>query len=92
MVANFELRTLPLQWRAVQLGGVIFYDVGSVYESLDDFEAHHAVGLGVRLLFPQLNRYPFSFDGGMSFDPGFRFVPTYTGGQFFPLTAAEDPL
>jgi hypothetical protein len=91
-VANFELRTLPLQWRAVQLGGVIFYDVGAVFESRDDFNAHHAVGLGARLLFPQFNRYPFTFDGGMSFDPGFRFVPTTMGGQFFPVTAAEDPL
>jgi hypothetical protein len=90
-VANFELRILPLQWRAVQLGGVIFYDVGSVHETFSDFHAHHAVGVGARLLFPQFNRYPFTFDGGMSFDPGFRFVPTTMGGQFFPVTPAEDP-
>jgi hypothetical protein len=90
-VANFELRTLPLQWRAVQLGGVVFYDVGAVYENLAEFRAHHAVGVGARLLFPQLNRYPFTFDAGMSFDPGFRFVPTTMGGQFVPITAAEDP-
>jgi hypothetical protein len=88
---NFELRTLPVQWRAVQLGGVIFYDVGSVYGDLDEFHAYHAVGIGARLLFPQFNRYPFTFDFGASFDPGFRIVPSLQGGQFVPITAAEDP-
>jgi hypothetical protein len=90
-VANFELRSLPVEWQAVQLGGVLFYDVGSVYQNLDAFRPYHAIGIGARLLFPQFNRYPFTFDGGMSFDPGFRFVPSLTGGQFVPITAAEDP-
>ena len=88
-IANFELRTLPIAWQAVHVGGVLFYDVGSVYKNLGGFRPYHAIGLGARLLFPQFNRYPFSFDGGMSFDPGFRFVPTITSGQVVMLTAAE---
>ena len=90
-LANLELRTLPLEWQAVHVGGVVFYDVGSVYGRRDDFKAYHAVGVGLRVLFPQFNRRPFSFDGGMSFDPGFRFVPTIASEQVVPLTAAEDP-
>jgi len=89
-LANFELRTLPIEWQALHLGGVLFYDVGSVYQHASDMQAYHAVGVGVRLLFPQFNRMPFSFDGGMSFDPGFRFVPAITGGQNVAITAAED--
>jgi outer membrane protein assembly factor BamA len=91
MLANFEIRTLPIEWQAVHIGGVIFYDVGAVYARLDEVQLHHAVGVGVRVLFPQFNRYPFSFDGGMpAGDPDFRIVPTFTSGQVVPLTALED--
>jgi hypothetical protein len=90
LLANFELRTLPIEWQALHLGGVLFYDVGSVHGNLKEVEVHHAAGLGLRILFPQFNRYPFSFDGGMSADPDFRIVPTFTSGQVVPLTAWED--
>lgn len=90
-LANFELRTLPIMWQAVHLGGVIFYDMGSVFSHFSNLHMYYAVGVGARLSFPQFNRAPFSFDGGMSFDPGFRFVPTITAGQVVPLTAIEDP-
>ncbi|MET0341624.1 MAG: BamA/TamA family outer membrane protein [Polyangiales bacterium] len=90
-LANLELRTLPLEWQAVHVGGVLFYDVGSVFADRDDFKAFHAVGVGLRVLFPQFNRRPFSFDAGTSYDPSFRFVPTITSEQVVPLTAAEDP-
>lgn len=90
-LTNVELRTLPIEWQAVHVGAVVFYDVGSVYESLREARFYHAVGLGLRVLFPQFNRYPFSFDGGTSWDPGFRFVPTVTSGQVIPMTAIEDP-
>jgi hypothetical protein len=91
LLANFELRTLPIEWQAVHLGGVLFYDVGSVHAELATVKPHHAVGLGVRILFPQFNRYPFSFDAGVpAGDPDFRIVPTFTSGQVVPLTALED--
>jgi len=91
VLGNFEVRTLPLEWQAVHVGLVAFYDVGSVFGNVRDLHMNHAVGLGLRVLFPQFNRYPFSFDGGTSYDPGFRFVPTITSGQVVPLTALEDP-
>ena len=91
VLANFEIRTLPIEWQAVHIGAVLFYDVGSVYTKLSTLTPHHAVGIGLRVLFPQFNRMPFSFDGGMSFDPYFRFVPTVASEQVVPLTAIEDP-
>jgi hypothetical protein len=91
MLANFEIRTLPLEWQAVHIGAVVFYDVGSVYTKLSTLTPHHAIGIGLRVLFPQFNRRPFSFDGGMSFDPNFRFEPTIASEQVVPLTASEDP-
>jgi hypothetical protein len=89
-LANVELRTLPIEWQAVHIGGVLFYDVGSVFGRFADMELHHAAGVGIRFLFPQFNRYPFTLDGGMSADPDFRLVPTFTTGQVVPLTAIEE--
>jgi hypothetical protein len=92
MLANFELRTVPIMWEAVHLGGVIFYDVGSIFTEFASMRAYQAAGVGLRLFLPQFNRQPFSFDGGMSFDNPTRIVPTVNAGQVVPLTAAEDAL
>jgi hypothetical protein len=89
-LGNVELRTLPIAWQAVHVGGVLFYDVGSVFPNAQHITLHHAVGVGVRLLFPQFNRYPFSFDAGLAADRDFGFVPTISSGQVVPLTAIEE--
>jgi hypothetical protein len=90
-LTNVELRTMPLEWQAVHIGAVLFYDVGTVFKAVSDARLYHAVGLGVRVLFPQFNRYPFSVDAGTSWDPDFRMVPTFSSKQVVPLTVAEDP-
>ena len=92
MLANFEVRSLPfLAWQAVHVGGVMFFDTGTVYNQLSQLQMHYAIGLGLRVLFPQFNRMPFSFDAGAGFDPSFRIVPTIEDLQVVPLTAVEDP-
>lgn len=91
MLANFELRTLPIKWHALHVGGVVFYDVGSVFQNLQTMQMHHAAGVGIRFLVPQLSRYPFAMDAGFSADPDFRFVPTIASSQVVPMTAIEDP-
>ncbi|MDB4986542.1 MAG: hypothetical protein JWN04_1720 [Myxococcaceae bacterium] len=92
LLANFELRTVPIAWQAVQVGGVLFYDTGTVYDALNELRMHHAVGIGLRVLFPQLNRTPFSLDAAGRLDPPFRLIPTVQAQQVVPLTAAEDPV
>jgi hypothetical protein len=96
LLANFELRTMPIKWQAVQVGGVVFYDTGSVYTKVDSLHLHHAVGVGLRVLLPQLNRTPFSIDGGRYLDRDYAseysIIPTIKDGQVVPLTAVEDPL
>jgi len=92
LLQNLEIRTLPIAWQAVHVGGVLFADVGSVFDRWREMQLHYAVGVGLRVFFPQFNRYPFSLDGGAGLDPPFRFTPTVTGGQIVPLTATEDAL
>ncbi len=92
MLGNFEVRTLPFKWHSLHVGAVAFYDVGSVFAEFRDMRVHHAMGLGLRFLFPQFSRYPFSADGGFSNDPDFRFLPTFASSQVVPMTAYEDAL
>jgi hypothetical protein len=76
---------------ALHLGGVIFYDAGSVYTDLDKIELHHSAGAGVRLLFPQFNPTPFRLDFGVPLDQeGFTVVLSYGSDQAVPLTASDD--
>ena len=59
---HFEYRSPPLRWSFIHLGVVVFYEGGSVYRQLSDYDWKHSVGGGLRLLFPQLNRSVFRFD------------------------------
>jgi hypothetical protein len=88
---NVEYRTLPLVFESIHLGGVLFYDAGSVYTALDDAELHHSAGAGLRLLFPQFNHTPFRLDFGVPLDAeGFEVVVSFGSDQAVPLTAADD--
>ena len=60
-----EYRSLPLELSSIHFGGVLFYDVGAVYSSIDHAQPEHSVGGGLRVLFPQFNRYPFRVDLGI---------------------------
>jgi hypothetical protein len=89
---NLEYRTLPLVIQSVHVGAVAFYDAGSVFTSLAHAELHQALGLGLRVLFPQINRTPFRVDFGVPLEGGFSVVIGYGSDQAIPLTATEDAL
>ena len=59
---QLELRTVPVPWWVLRLGGVAFYEVGGVAESLQHMDLHNDVGVGIRLLVPQTSRELFRFD------------------------------
>ena len=90
MRGNLELRSLPLVFASIHLGGVLFYDFGSVYTSLRTAELHHSVGAGLRLLFPQINRTPFAIDVGLPLEGGFGVLVSYASEQAVPLTSNDD--
>ena len=75
----------------VHVGGVLFYDVGTVYQELAQAELRHNVGIGLRALFPQFNRYVFRLDFGVPVgdEQGFRFELSFASAQLFGLTASE---
>jgi len=87
---NLELRTLPFVLWSVHVGAALFYDVGTVYDAVDDLRLHHTVGVGLRILFPQFNRLPFRVDAGIPVDSDFAVVPSVGATQAVPVTAFED--
>jgi len=88
---NVEYRTLPLVVESVHVGGVLFYDFGSVYTALRSAQIHQSVGVGLRVLFPQINRTPFAIDVGMPLEgPGIGVLLSYASEQAVPLTAYDD--
>lgn len=100
--ANAEYRTPPFVWHYLHLGAVAFYDAGDLYDCADGcrdggrtFTWHHAIGGGLRILFPQFNREVFRLDLGFPLeDAGFALMGTFTisggTGQAVPLTSRED--
>ncbi len=65
---QIEGRSLPFELWVFRVGGVVFYDVGGVGESLADTQLHHDVGVGFRALFLQTARDVFRFDVPFALD------------------------
>lgn len=63
-VYNLEFRSRPIEILSCQLGGALFYDAGHVANGIDRLHLRHSVGVGFRILFPQLDRVVFRGDIG----------------------------
>lgn len=55
-VANVELRTSPISYWVFKSGATLFYDVGHAADSIDQLSARHNIGIGLRLMMPQVGR------------------------------------
>ncbi len=91
---NFEWRTRRVElFKSVELGGVVFYDVGDTYDTWKDFSPKHDAGFGARILFPQLDRVVFRVDVGFPISPvpvGISPVTFFvTFDQAFPMSGIE---
>ncbi|MDB4943744.1 MAG: outer membrane protein assembly factor YaeT precursor [Labilithrix sp.] len=59
---NLEFRSTSVEILKCALGGVAFYDVGDAAQGFDMLRAKQSVGVGLRALFPQVNRLVFRAD------------------------------
>jgi hypothetical protein len=90
VVYNLEFRSRPVEIFSCQLGVAAFYDVGHVANGFSHLHPRQSVGVGFRVLFPQLDRVVFRGDLGFPLtrplDPG---VPPFTASiafeQAFPV-------
>ena len=102
MTYNVELRTRPVEILSMELGGVAFFDVGNAFTGLSNFIPYQSVGVGIRTLFPWLDRTVFQADIGFPVErpldpstgaaiPSYSFIISF-GQAFSTPTVAPAPV
>ena len=56
VASNLEFRTRSIQLFTVQLGAAVFWDAGDAFDGFADMRLKHGAGIGLRGLFPQLDK------------------------------------
>jgi hypothetical protein len=72
VATNLEYRTRSIELAAIHLGATLFYDVADAFDRFEQLSPKHAVGGGVRLVFPQIDRAVLRFDLGVPVTAGPR--------------------
>jgi hypothetical protein len=86
---NVELRSRPVEILSCQIAGVAFFDAGDAFNGASDFAAYQSVGVGLRALFPWLDRTVFRADIGFPFErPLVNGVPIAPFGYFVTFAQA----
>ena len=62
---NLEYRTRSIDLAAIHFGATLFYDVADAFDDFADLDPKHALGGGLRVVFPQLDRAVLRFDLGV---------------------------
>jgi hypothetical protein len=79
---NLEFRTRALDILTAQVGLVGFYDVGDAFDGFAALHPYDSVGVGGRILFPQLDRLVLRLDVGFPMGDGAR-IPGMPPASFF---------
>lgn len=96
---NVEFRTRALELWTIQTGAVLFYDTGAAFDRGQFPDLKHSVGVGLRVLFPQLDRSTFRLDWGfplskapeLGIEKPFPGDVVFTFGQAFPMPGVAPP-
>jgi hypothetical protein len=80
---NVEARSRPVEILSCELAGVAFYDVGDAYAAGSRFQSYQSLGVGIRALFPWLDRTVFRADIGF---PTVRPIDPSTGISIPPYS------
>jgi hypothetical protein len=102
LAANLEFRSRAVEIWGVHIGGAAFFDSGDAFNDFTQMSLKHSIGVGVRVLFPQIQRTVMRFDWGFPLTQGpglpapFPGDVTITFGQAFdvptiPTSAASLP-
>jgi len=77
-VVQTELRTAPIPILFTRWGIVAFHDIGGAADTLKTLTLHNDVGLGIRILLPQMSAQVMRFDFAFPLDGStlgqFRFT------------------
>lgn len=79
---NLEYRSTSFRLWVLRFGGVLFYDVGSAWDTGTDPQFFHTAGIGARILILPLNRNVIRVDYGVPLNgaqPGFQHAVLTAG-------------
>jgi hypothetical protein len=79
---NVEFRSRPVEILSCQLAAVGFFDAGDAFHGWSTLQPFQSVGVGLRALFPQLDRGVFRADLGFPIE---RPIDSSTGLPIAPL-------
>lgn len=84
-IANLEFRSAPIDLWIFQTGAVAFYDAGGAFDNLSKARSNHSIGMGIRMLMPQVSSVIFRFDLAYVLHGQRRnsFVPSFGTEQAF---------
>ncbi|MEB2311469.1 MAG: BamA/TamA family outer membrane protein [Sorangiineae bacterium] len=94
VAGTLEYRSLPVSILSAEVGGALFYDVGDAFDGFEALRPKQDVGVGLRVLFPQVDRIVLRADWGFPLTPGFDPLPGalfVTFGQAFPMPSILPP-
>jgi outer membrane protein assembly factor BamA len=89
VAATFEVRSRPLDVLTIQVGLAAFADVGAAADEWDEMSLKPSVGIGLRTLIPQANRFVFRVDWGLPLAPA-PGQSVFPGGFFAAFGQAFD--
>ena len=72
VTANLEYRTRSFEVASILFGAVAFYDVGDAFTGFEHVDPKQAVGGGLRIVFPQIERAVLRLDIGVPIVAGAR--------------------
>ncbi len=70
VAATLEYRSRAAQILSCQLAGALFFDTGDAFDGFDKMQLKQSAGVGLRILFPQLDRVVMRVDWGFPLTPG----------------------
>jgi len=88
---NLEFRTHSIDVLTAQVGLVGFYDVGDAFNGFSELHPYESLGVGGRILFPQLDRLVLRLDVGFPVADGAR-IPGMPPASFFIALSQAFPV
>lgn len=75
VLANLEVRSMPVAIWFARAGATVFWDVGHAAETFSDLGLRHDVGAGIRWLLPQLSPLVYRLDWAIPLTGSGRGLP-----------------
>ena len=88
LAMNLEFRSRPIELFSCQFGAVAFYDVARAFDAFDHLAPGHSVGVGLRIVLPQIERLVLRGDVGFPVTAGARPLDVAPASFFFTFGQA----